>query len=192
MKKIYLKEAAPIFAFILATGILTGCGKDNEEIQAEVPTTIFSEESSIGEESTPDYYSYENSEEMQKEIESQKEYSPMSDEELATFEPTPELYDENEVHVRIYFTNTETIVSNEGLSIKAIETLSTEVQTYLDRVGYTDATELKIVKGSEEKTESTYSFEFLMDEHPETVIKVTWYYEMSQYGFTETKSLKEK
>lgn len=195
MRKKNFKKLVCILITVLMLTSLTGCGKSKKGIASdEVITTVEADTTTTAtaETTTEDYLSYENPEELQKEIEAEEGYSPMSDEELATFEPDPELYDESEVPVRIYFTNNETIFAPGWMSARAASNMSEEVQTYLDRVGYTDASELKIVKGSEEKTDATFSFQFLMDEHPETVVKVIYYYEMAQFGFEEVKSLKEK
>jgi len=180
---------------IVIVMVLSGCKKDevknvenkNEDIEQASVTKVEDEQTVTNKDE--DYTNYENSEEIQKAIESEEGYSPEDEEKLTDDYFEPETYTENDVVVNIYFTNTEKLDEPGFLTAKAAENISEDVQKYLNNLEYDDVTELKIISGTEVKSESEISFEFEMDTHPGETVKVTYFNDMADFGYELKKPI---
>lgn len=163
-----------ILTYITVLICITGCQKqkdtvsnipssENIEISEEVTTL---EDVTIEGENTQLPSLPQNEEELQSIIESERGFSPEDERNLTDDYFTPETYNENGVDVQMYFTNTEKIYSQGFLPGEAVGTLLENVQTYLINAGYPDTKEMKVISGTESKTEAESSFIFTLDAYP--------------------------
>jgi len=112
-----------------------------------------------------------------------KDYT--SGEPIAESEITPEIYDENDSYsVYVYFTNTELIDKADFLPMEAQTILCKQAQVYLNRNGYNEARELKVLDETVYHDEEKAVFDVIVSPY-NVQIKIEYNYETGELIFSK-------
>lgn len=183
------KNVITIILTVCSILCLTACKKETFETKNNIDTTSSIEATSeyetqsVPEEtSIPEYVTYQNDEDLQKQIESEEGYDPEDESKLTDDYFGPEK-DDITYNNKVYFVNTDIIYSPDFMPTNAYQFLLIEVQKFLDDNGFPDTQEMTVIDGSEVKGDDYSSFSFTLDAYPDQVINITYNYGSTGFSF---------